>query len=88
MNTQCSDVGSCFAANVEYGEVALVVEFVECTRVDRADSELTLDSGNEWWTLEKSTSQGLQSARKLCLSTRNLLVEAYYAHILFSGTLL
>lgn len=88
MHTKCSDVGSSFAANVKNSEVAFVVEFVERASVDCADTELTFDGRNKWWTLKESTSQGLQSARKLCFSTGHLLVEAYYGHIFFSSTLL
>lgn len=56
--------------------------------MDGANTELTLDGGDEWWTLEEGTSQCLQSARKLSLSARNLVVEAYDADIFLSGTLL
>lgn len=68
--------------------MALVVELVERAGVDSADTELALDSGNEWRALEECASQSLQSSRKLRLSTGNLLMEAYYAHIFLSGTLL
>lgn len=88
MNTERSDIGSSFAADVENSEVALIVKLVECAGVDCANTKLALDGGDKWWALEESTSQGLQSARKLCLSTGDLLVKADYAHIFLSGTLL
>jgi hypothetical protein len=56
--------------------------------VNGSDTELTLDGGNERWALEQSTGEGLESARKLCLATGQLVVHANDTDILLSGSLL
>jgi hypothetical protein len=56
--------------------------------VDGTDTELTLDGRNERWSLEESTSQGLEGARKLRLASRQLVVHANDANILLSSSLL
>jgi hypothetical protein len=49
---------------------------------------LTLNSGNERWALEESTSEGLQGAGELSLATWQLVMQANNANVLLSGTLL
>lgn len=56
--------------------------------MDGSDSQLTLDGGDERRSLEQSTSEGLESTRKLGFSSRKLIVKADNADIFFSCTLL
>jgi hypothetical protein len=88
VDTEGTDVGTCLARDVEDGELALVVELEELARVDGADTELPLDGGNKRRTLEERTSEGLKSARELCLSTRELAVQTEDCNIFLSGALL
>jgi hypothetical protein len=88
MHAKCTDVGSSLAAHPEDTELPLIVELVQLALVDCSDTQLTLDSRNERWPLEQSTSEGLEGARKLCLATRQLVVQTNDTHVLLSGTLL
>jgi hypothetical protein len=88
VNTEGTDVGTGLARNVEDSKLALVVELEELARVDGADTELPLDSRNKRRALEKSTSEGLEGARELCLSTRELAVQTEDCNIFLSCTLL
>jgi hypothetical protein len=88
MHTQCTDVGSSFAAHPEHAQLPLVVELVQLALVNGTDTELTLDGRNERWSLEKSTGEGLEGARKLRLASGQLVVHANDADILLSGSLL
>jgi hypothetical protein len=56
--------------------------------VDGSDTQLSLNSRDERRSLEKGTSEGLESTRKLCLSSRKLVVQANDTHVLLSSTLL
>jgi hypothetical protein len=88
VDTEGTDVGTGLARDVEDGKLALVVELEELARVDGADTELPLDSGDERRALEERTSEGLKSARELGLSTRELAVQTEDCNIFLSGTLL
>jgi len=88
MDAESTDVGSGFAANPEDTELPLVVKLVELALVDGTDAELTLNGRDERGTLEESTGEGLESARKLRLATGELVVETDNANVLLSGTLL
>jgi hypothetical protein len=56
--------------------------------VDRSDTELALDGGNERGALEESSGERLKGARELRLASRQLVVQADDADILLSGSLL
>jgi hypothetical protein len=56
--------------------------------VDRSDTELALDGGNERWALEESSGERLEGARKLRLTSGQLVVQTNNADILLSGSLL
>jgi hypothetical protein len=88
VHTESTDVGTGLTADPENTQVALIVEFVKLALVNGSDTELSLDSGDQRWTLEKSTSQGLQSARKLCLSSWELVVQSNDTDVLLTGSLL
>ena len=66
----------------------IVVEFQQSAFVNRPDTELSLDSRNEWWTLKQRASQCFQSSRKLCFTTGQLVVKPDHADVFFPGTLL
>jgi hypothetical protein len=88
MHAEGTDVGSSLAAHPEHAQLPLIVELVQLALVDGSDTELTLDSGNERRSLEQSTSEGLEGARKLRLAARKLVVHADDADVLLSGSLL
>ena len=88
VDTEGTDVGSGLAGNPEDTEVALVVELVKLGLVNGTDTELTLDCGNERWTLEESTGECLKGTGELSLATWELVVETDDANVLLSGTLL
>jgi hypothetical protein len=56
--------------------------------VDRSDTELALDGGNERWALEEGSGERLEGARKLRLTSGQLVVQTNNADILLSGSLL
>jgi hypothetical protein len=88
VDTEGTDVGTSLTADPEDTEVALVVELIVLALVDGTDTELTLDSGDQRGALEESTSEGLQSADELSLTTGDLVVKANDTDILLTGTLL
>jgi hypothetical protein len=88
VDTEGTDVGTGLARNVEDSKLALVVELEELAGVDGADTELSLDSRDKRRALEESTSEGLEGARELCLSTGELAVQTEDCNIFLSGTLL
>lgn len=88
MHTQSTDVCSRLAAHPENTQLPLIVELVQLALVDRSDAQLSLDGRNERRSLEKGTGESLKSARKLRLSSGELLVESDNAHVLLSSTLL
>lgn len=88
MDTEGTDVGSSLAGNPEDTEVALIVELDKLRLMNGTDTELTLDGGDKWWTLEESTGQGLEGAGELSLATWELVVKANNADVLLSSSLL
>lgn len=88
MHAEGTDVSSGLAADPENTELSLIVELVQLALVDGSDTELTLDSRNQRWSLEERTSEGLEGARKLGLAAGQLVVQANDANILLSSTLL
>jgi len=88
VNTEGTDVGSCFATDMEDGKMPVVVEFEQLVVMNGTNTELAFDSGDEWRTLEEGTGQSLKSARELCLSAGKLLMKADNGDVLFSSTLL
>lgn len=88
VHTEGSNVGSSLTANPEDTQVPLIVKLVELALVDGTDTELALDSRDQGRALEKSTSQGLQSASELSLTAGDLVVEANHANVFLPGTLL
>jgi hypothetical protein len=88
MNTKCTNIGSCLTADPENTEMSIIIELVKLTLVDSSNTELSLHGGDERGSLEKSTSQRLQSACQLGLSTWKLVVQSDDTNILLSCTLL
>lgn len=88
MNTQSTDVSASFAADPEYTEVTVIVEFIKLALVNCADTELTLDCGDQRRTLEKGTSECLESSSELRFAARDLVMETNDADVFLSGTLL
>lgn len=88
VHAESTDVGSGLAADPEDTELPLIVKLVELALVDGSDTKLTLDGRNERRSLEESSGESLKGARKLRLASRQLVVKADDAHILFSSSLL
>jgi hypothetical protein len=88
MHTKRSDVSTSFARDPEYRELTIVVEFDEFALVDCAYSQLSLDSGDERWSLEDCASQCFECAGQLGLAARQLLVQSQYTDVFLSCSLL
>lgn len=88
VDTEGSNICASLAANPEYAEVAVVVEFDQLRFVDGSDTELTLDGGNQGRSLEERSGKELEDASKLCLAAGNFVVEPHDGNILLSGSLL
>jgi hypothetical protein len=59
MNAEGTNVSSSLAADPENTQLPLVVELVQLALVDRSDTELALDGGNERGALEESSGERL-----------------------------
>jgi hypothetical protein len=88
VHTQGTDVGTGLAANPENTQMTIVIELDELALVDRTDTQLTLDSGNQRRTLEQSTGEGLQGLSKGSLAAWDLVVETDDSNVFFTGSLL
>lgn len=62
--TERTDIRAGLTRHPEDSQIAFLIKLKELGLVDGTNTELTLDSGDEWWALEESTSQGLDSARE------------------------
>ena len=60
VNTEGTDICSCFAGDPENTKITLFVKFNELGLMDRADTQLTLNSRNKGRALEESTGKGLE----------------------------
>lgn len=65
MDGQCADVGTSFTADPESSQVALRIVLDELALVNSSNTKLSLNGGNQWWTLEQRTRQRLK-----CLCAR------------------
>lgn len=88
VDTQSPNVRSCLTADPENTQMSVIVELKEFALVDGPNTELALNGGDQRRPLEKSTGQAFQSAAKLSLATRNLVVKTDHANILLSCALL
>lgn len=88
MHAKGTNISSSLAAHPEHTQLPLVVKLIQLALVDRSDTQLTLDGGNEGRSLEQSTGEGLEGTRKLRLASGQLVVQADHAYVLLSGTLL
>ena len=88
VHTERTDVGTSLTADPEDTQVALVVKLVQVGLVDCADTELTLDGGDERRALEERAGEGLEGAGELGLAAWQFVVETDNANVLLSSTLL
>lgn len=88
VHTESSDVGASFTAHPKDAEMTIVVKFVQLAFVDGSDTELSLDGGDQWRSLEQSTSQCLESPGELSLASGQLVVQSNNTHVFFSSALL
>lgn len=88
MDTECTDVGTGLAGHPEHGKLSLIVKLKQLALVDSTDTELTLDGGDERWSLEEGSGESLERAGKLGLTTRKLSMQSQNADILLSCALL
>lgn len=87
VHTERSDICSRLTRHPEDTEVSVVVVLDQFRLVNRPDSQLPLDGGDQRWSLEKRTSKGLERTGK-GLFAANLVVESDDTDVLLSGSLL
>ena len=87
MNAEGSHVGSSFAAYPEDAHVSCLIILNKLDLIDRPDTKLLLDSGDERRALEAGTSERVQSFLNL-LDLVNTLMELEDGNVLLSGRLL
>ena len=87
MNAEGSHVGSSFAAHPEDAHVSCLIILNKLDLIDRPDTKLLLDSGDERRALEAGTSERVQSFLNL-LDLVNTLMELEDCNVLLSGRLL
>lgn len=88
VHAKSTDIGTSLTADPEDTKVAIIVEFDELALVNRSDTQLTLDGGDERRALEQGTGHGLKGFGELGLATGQLVVQADDGNIFLSGTLL
>jgi hypothetical protein len=88
VNAESTNICTSFTANPEDAEMSVIVKFIELALVNRSDTKLTLDGGDQRRALEQSTSKSLEGSLELSLTTGDLVVETDHADVLLSGTLL
>ncbi|EEQ40930.1 centromere/microtubule binding protein CBF5 [Clavispora lusitaniae ATCC 42720] len=84
VNTQGSHVCSGFTGGPENTQASLVVELNQVGVVDGSNTQSSLDSRNQRWSSEQSTSQVLQRTAHF-LGVFQLLVQTHDTHVLFTG---
>ena len=87
MNAQGTNVGTGLTGNPEYTHVALFIVLDKARFVDGSHTELLLDGGDQWGSLEKSTSESINCLLKL-LYLVELCVELDDSNVLFTSGLL
>jgi hypothetical protein len=88
MDTECSDIGTSFTRDPEDTQVSLVVVFEHLGFVDRSDTQLTLDGGDQGRSLEQGTCQGLQCTGETLFSIGYGLMESNDTDVFLSCALL
>jgi len=88
MDTQSTNISTGLARDPENTEMTLVIKLKQTALVDRADTELALNSRNQRGTLEQCASQGLKGLSKSRLAAGNSVVEANAADVFLARTLL
>lgn len=88
MDTKGPDVCSSLTADPEDTKVSIVIELIKLALMDCSNAELTLDSRNQRWALEKCASQRLECPLELGLAARDFIVKTNYTDIFLSCTLL
>lgn len=87
VNAERSNVSASLAADPEDCQVAVIIELEQLGLVDSSDAQLSLDRGDEWWSLKEGTSQGLDGCRQL-LDVCQAVMKAEYRNVLLSCSLL
>ena len=87
MNAEGSHVSSSFAAHPEDAHVSCLIILNKLDLIDRPDTKLLLDSGDERWALEAGTSERVQSFLYF-LDLVNTLMELEHCNVLLTGRLL
>ena len=87
MNAEGSHVGSSLAAHPEDAHVSCLIILNKLDLIDRPDTKLLLDSGDERRALEAGTSERVQSFLNL-LDLVNTLMELEDCNVLLSSRLL
>ena len=88
MHTQRSDICSRFTTDPKHPQIPLGIILDQPTLVDRPHTQLALDSRNQWWSLEQSPCQSLQTAFQRFDAIWEGVVESDDADVFFSGALL
>ena len=87
MDAESSHIGASFAADPEDAHVAVLVVLDQLGLVDRPDSELLLDGGDQGRPLEAGPFERVESLLQL-LDLVERLVQLDYSHVLFTSRLL
>jgi len=87
MNTQSTHVSTSLTAGPENSQVTLVVKFEKLRLVNGSHTKLSLNSGNQRRSLEKSTGEVLKSTAQLLLILKSIM-ESDNADVLLTSTLL
>jgi hypothetical protein len=74
VHTKGPDVGTSFARDPKDRQLSVIVELEKFAFVNGPYSQLSLDSRNEWWSLEKRAGQRFDGASQLCLAAGQLLM--------------
>jgi len=84
MNAHCSYVGTSLTGNPEDTHITLFIVLYKAGLVDRSDTELFLDGGNQWRSLEKSSGEGVDCLLKL-LNFVKFCVKLNNGNVLFTS---
>jgi hypothetical protein len=87
MDTKSSDVSTGLSTNPENSSEFLGIIVEKLLLIDSSNTELTLDRGNEWRSLEEGSSQSIKSLLNVGLASR-VGVETNNSDVLLTGTLL
>ena len=87
MDAESTDVGTGLTGDPDNSEVSLLIVLDELQVIDSPDTELLLDSGDQWWPLEAGTGELLKSSLDL-LDLVDALMQLEHSNVFFTSRLL